>query len=59
MTEDVYDSDYLETMMDNDELSASEAGMMLWYKYDEERSFVGDESLLQAQLSEEVELPEL
>jgi len=53
MTEDVYDSDYLEAMMDNDEVSPTEAGLMQWYDADEEKSFQSEDTLAQAWLNEE------
>jgi hypothetical protein len=39
MNEDIYNSEYLETMVDNDEVSAGEAGFMQWYEQDEDNSF--------------------
>ncbi|HLP79003.1 MAG TPA: hypothetical protein VK158_00035 [Acidobacteriota bacterium] len=53
MAEDVYDADYLDAMMDNDELTPGEAGLMHWYDYDAEKSFQQDDML--ARMEEENE----
>ncbi len=39
MIEDVYDDEYLDVLMDNDEITPEEAGILHWIDVDEERSF--------------------
>ena len=57
MAEDVYDSDYIDTMMDNDELSPSEHGIMHWYDDDGEESLNADDNLSQENVNEKQDFP--